>query len=68
LGDGSTVDKSTAVQIGTATNWVYVSAGTASSFAISNDGKLWGWGLTNFSVLGDGTPIQRNAPVLPQPK
>lgn len=49
-------------QVGTDT-WIYVSAGFLSSFGIKSDGTLWAWGRNEQNALGDGTTIQRNAPV-----
>jgi alpha-tubulin suppressor-like RCC1 family protein len=59
LGDGTSVDRTLPVQIGTATDWSKVSAGDSTSITVSNhkvgiktDGTLWGWGLNNFGQLG----------------
>jgi alpha-tubulin suppressor-like RCC1 family protein len=53
LGDGTTISKTTPVQIGTDNNWVMVSAGGYFSHAIKADGTLWAWG-TNVGVQGGG--------------
>jgi alpha-tubulin suppressor-like RCC1 family protein/fibronectin type 3 domain-containing protein len=54
LGDGSKVDRATPVQI--MTNVKYVTTDTYSdyhsSFAIKEDGSLWGWGSNNRCQLG----------------
>jgi len=34
-----------------------------SAYAIQNDGTLWAWGDNSYGQLGDGTRINRNAPV-----
>ena len=39
------------------------SAGTGFSIALKSDGSLWAWGRNSFGQLGDGTSIQRTAPV-----
>jgi alpha-tubulin suppressor-like RCC1 family protein len=44
LGEGTTTDHTTPVQIGTATDWKMVVAGNNSSFGIKTDGSLWQWG------------------------
>ena len=42
----------TPTQIGSASNWVYVSAHGMMSFAINEAGELWGWGSNNNRSLG----------------
>ena len=44
LGDGSTVNKSSPIQIGNENTWQSISAGTLSSVAIKTNQTLWGWG------------------------
>ncbi|WP_447637662.1 RCC1 domain-containing protein [Flavobacterium microcysteis] len=63
LGDGTTVDKNTPVQIGTATDWYQIAAGSNHSLAIKIDGTLWAWGNNGSGELGDGTIVRKNAPV-----
>ena len=41
LGDGTTVDSITPIQVGTDTDWSFIAAGGNASFAIKNDGTLW---------------------------
>ena len=62
LGDGSTIDKSTPVQIGTDDNWSCVTAGEKYTVAIKDDGTLWAWGNNGWGQLGDGTTTHRNTP------
>jgi alpha-tubulin suppressor-like RCC1 family protein len=65
LGDGSFSDRLAPVQIGTARNWVRVSAGQWHSFGVQADGTLWGWGRNAEGQLGNGSvagPV--NAPVV----
>jgi len=40
-----------------------ISAGGSSSFAITPDGVLWGWGHNDRGQLGDGTTTDRRSPV-----
>ena len=68
LGDGTLVNKSAPVQIGTANDWVAVSAGGAHSLALKSNGTLWAWGYNgqgapHFGMLGDGTTVNRSSPV-----
>ena len=49
-------------QVGTANDWLKVSAGTQFSLAIKTTGTLWSWGLNNTGQLGDGTIVNTNAP------
>jgi YD repeat-containing protein len=55
LGDGTTSDKSTPVQVKSGTQFKAISAGFNSSIAIDESGKLWAWGYNNVGQLGDGT-------------
>src|SRR3990170_1798433 len=55
LGDGTTSNKTTPVQIGTGTNWSQIAAGGYHSLAIKSDGTLWAWSGNSFGQLGDGT-------------
>lgn len=50
-------------QIGSDTEWNYIKTGGGSSFGISVTGELFGWGLNIVGELGDGTLINKNAPV-----
>jgi alpha-tubulin suppressor-like RCC1 family protein len=51
------------VQIGTETNWAFVSAGWRHTTALRTDGSLWAWGFNNTGQIGDGTTVGRFAPV-----
>ena len=42
---------------------IAVSFGITSTFAITSDGRLWGWGRNVHGQLGDGTTIDRENPV-----
>jgi alpha-tubulin suppressor-like RCC1 family protein len=63
LGDGTTIDKSSPVKIGTS-SWAYVSAGNSHSAAIDTTGALYAWGSnTTYGQLGDGTVVNKSSPV-----
>jgi alpha-tubulin suppressor-like RCC1 family protein len=62
LGDGTTVDKSSPVQIGT-NSWSIVSAGNEFVLAIDIAGNLYAWGRNSFGALGDGTNFTKSSPV-----
>ena len=62
LGDNTTTDKTSPVQIG-GTNWKVVAAGGYISAAIKTDGTLWTWGRNQQGFLGDGTTTNRSSPV-----
>jgi uncharacterized repeat protein (TIGR03803 family) len=62
LGNGNTSNVWTPVQIGTATNWKYVSTGSSHTLAVKTDGTLWSWGYNNYGQLGDGTTTTRSTP------
>ena len=63
LGDNTTADKSSPVQIGTDATWSQVAGGQNTSFAIKTNGTLWSWGTGTGGVLGDSTVISRSSPV-----
>jgi hypothetical protein len=50
-------------QIGTATDWKEVEAGSEYGMAIKENGTLWGWGANFSGMLGDGTGETRKSPV-----
>ena len=71
LGDNTTTDRTTAVQVLTGTSGcttnlcstTKIAAGSTHSLAIKSDGTLWAWGSNAFNQLGDNTTTQRNTPV-----
>jgi alpha-tubulin suppressor-like RCC1 family protein len=66
LGDGTTADRSSPVQVA-GTTWKIVSCGARHMSAIKTDGTLWVWGENgNYGypgILGDGTSTGRSSPV-----
>lgn len=63
LGQGTdTNNKPNPVQVGTATNWVFCSAGESHSMAIDSTGVLYGWGNNTNYRAGLSTVGDYNAP------
>jgi len=63
LGDGTTANKSSPVQIGTATDWAQISAGYNHTVALKTDGTLWAWGYNEYGQLGDWTTVNKSSPI-----
>jgi hypothetical protein len=55
LGDGTTVDRRTPVQVPGLTNITQVDAGTSFSLALRSDGTVLSWGANQSGQLGNGT-------------
>lgn len=64
LGDGTTTNRAVPTEVGTDTDWVWVSAGTNAMYAIKQNGTLWAWGSNNHGQLSDGTTTSRLLPAL----
>jgi alpha-tubulin suppressor-like RCC1 family protein len=55
LGQNNNVNnRSSPVQVGSATNWSQIHVGGASTLAIKTDGTLWAWGGNGIGQLGLG--------------
>lgn len=65
LGPGITggTRQSSPIQVGALTTWKQVSAGSANSGAIRQDGTLWLWGSNTGGQLGDNSRVQKSSPV-----
>jgi alpha-tubulin suppressor-like RCC1 family protein len=63
LGDGTTISRSSPVQIGTS-SWSFVDAGMYHSAGITTTGNLFTWGYNFYGSLGDNTILNRSSPVL----
>ncbi|MDZ4757318.1 MAG: T9SS type A sorting domain-containing protein [Bacteroidota bacterium] len=55
LGDGTNINRKTAIQIGTDDKWVSISVGLTHTLGLKADGTLWAWGYNAYGELGDGT-------------
>ena len=63
LGDNTTINRSSPVQIGALTTWSKFYGGTSFTMAIKTDGTLWTFGYNGYGQLGDNTVIRRSSPV-----
>ena len=65
LGDGTSVDRRSPVQIGSDTDWAKIAAakGGYHTIALKRDGTLWAWGRNDYGELGDGTFVERRSTV-----
>ena len=65
LGDGTTTDRHTPVQVPNLNNATAIAAGSSSAhtLALFDDGTVQAWGNNEFGQLGDGTTTNRHAPV-----
>ena len=60
---GNYANRSSPVQVGTLSNWSFVSTGNAHTAAVKNDGTLWTWGWNQYGQLGLGNTTNRSSPV-----
>jgi len=63
LGDGTSTNRYSPVQVVGLTNVIGVSAGKDHTLALKSDGTVWAWGRGNNGQLGDGTSTNRSTPV-----
>jgi len=63
VGDNTTVNRSSPVQIGALTNWSQVAAGGLHVVSVKTGGTLWAWGRNSFGQVGDNTTVNRSSPV-----
>lgn len=62
LGSGTTISRSSPVQVGALTNWSKVSS-ARGSLAIKTDKTLWAWGANGSGQLGLGSVVEVSSPV-----
>jgi alpha-tubulin suppressor-like RCC1 family protein len=63
VGDRTTINRSSPVQVGEVSDWSDLSAGDAAAGAIKSDGSLWMWGSGSNGSLGIGNDDDRSSPV-----
>lgn len=56
-------DKSSPIQVGSATDWKMIGNAGAYSVGVKTDGTLWGWGYNGTGLLGLGDTTNRSTPV-----
>ncbi len=62
--DGDTGSDTVTVTVTPMTSgWISVDAGYGHTSALKSDGSIWAWGNNNSGQLGDGTLIEKIAPV-----
>ena len=64
LGNGTTIDSASPVQVSGLTGMVEIAAGNGHSLALKDDGTVWAWGYNANGQIGDGTTFNRYVPVL----
>ncbi|UZQ50257.1 immunoglobulin-like domain-containing protein [Clostridium kluyveri] len=63
LGDGTTTNKNTPVQVSGLPKITAISAGENYTAALDSNGEVWCWGYNNQGQLGDGTTANKTVPV-----
>lgn len=63
LGDGTTTNRSTPVQVSNLSDVSQISNGYTHSLALKSDGTVWTWGSNGAGQLGDETRTNRSTPV-----
>ena len=63
IGDGTTTNRSSPVQVGALTNWSKIAPQSDGYIAVKSDGTLWAWGRNTYGALGLGDTTNRSSPV-----
>jgi alpha-tubulin suppressor-like RCC1 family protein len=62
IGDNTTTNKSSPIQIGADTTWSSIDAGGPNILALKQNGTMWTWGRNNNANLGLGDTENRSVP------
>jgi alpha-tubulin suppressor-like RCC1 family protein/subtilisin family serine protease len=62
LGDGTTIQRTTPIQVPALSQIAAVAGGYSSGMALRGDGTVWSWGSNNYGQLGDGSTTQKLRP------
>jgi alpha-tubulin suppressor-like RCC1 family protein len=62
LGDGTTIHRSSPVQI-TSSNWKMVSSSGNTALAIKSDNTLWAWGVNYGGLYGNNSTVVVSSPI-----
>jgi len=63
LGDGTTNNRKTPVQVSNITGVIAIAAGVSHSMAAKSDSTVWVWGADNYNQLGHGRVLQSSIPI-----
>ena len=63
VGNGTTTNQTSPVQVGTDTDWASAATGQWHSLAVKANGTMWAWGNNDSGQLGDTTTTSRSTPV-----
>jgi alpha-tubulin suppressor-like RCC1 family protein len=63
LGDGTTTDSASPVQVTGLSDVTAIAAGDAFTVALKSDGTVWAWGSNGSGQLGDGTATDSSTPM-----
>ena len=62
-GQGVTTDLNVPTQLGSDSNWTWLSAGYQHGLGVRSDGTLWSWGEGDFGRLGHNNSLDQSAPL-----
>ena len=63
LGNGTTTDSSTPVQVSGLSEGTAIAAGSGHTVVLKNDGTVWAWGNNSHGQLGNGSTTNSSIPV-----